>query len=133
MSDLISRQAAIDALDVLCQEHRYKIPGKIETYSQYNEAWQDALDRAEGAIFNLPSAQPEVLACGEGELIAQPDIEKICARIKAEAIKHNVEYMKHGDRYMLGFVDGMRLARRIVDGTIDDPVYFTLSGEKKDG
>ena len=59
MDDLISRQAAIDALDVLCQEHRYKIPGKIETYSQYNEAWQDALDRAEGAIFNLPSAQLE--------------------------------------------------------------------------
>lgn len=59
MDDLISRQAAIDALDVLCQEHRYKIPGKIETYSQYNEAWQDALDRAEGAIFNLPSAKPE--------------------------------------------------------------------------
>ena len=56
MSDLISRQAAIDALDVLCQEYRYRIPGKRETYSQYNEAWQDALDRAEGAIFNLPSA-----------------------------------------------------------------------------
>jgi len=62
-SDTISRQAAIDALDVLCQEHRYKIPGKRETYSQYNEAWQDALDRAEGAIFNLPSAQPEVIRC----------------------------------------------------------------------
>ena len=59
MQDLISRQQAIDALDVLCQEHRYKIPGKIETYSQYNEAWQDALDRAEGAVFNLPSSQPE--------------------------------------------------------------------------
>ena len=59
VGDLVSRQAAIDALDVLCQEHRYKIPGKRETYSQYNEAWQDALDRAEGAIFNLPSAQPE--------------------------------------------------------------------------
>ena len=59
MDDLISRQQAIDALDVLCQEHRYKIPGKVETYSQYNEAWQDALDRAEGAIGNLPSAQPE--------------------------------------------------------------------------
>lgn len=59
MNDLISRQEAIDALDVLCQEHRYKIPGKVETYSQYNEAWQDALDRAEGAIGNLPSAQPE--------------------------------------------------------------------------
>ena len=59
MSDLISRQDAIDVLDVLCQEHRYKIPGKAETYSQYNEAWQDALDRAEGAIGNLPSAEPE--------------------------------------------------------------------------
>ena len=58
-TDTISRQAAIDALDVLCQEHRYRIPGKVETYSQYNEAWQDALDRAEGAIGNLPSAQPE--------------------------------------------------------------------------
>ena len=63
MNDLISRQAAIDALDVLCQEHRYKIPGKVETYSQYNEAWQDALDRAEGAIGNLPSAQQEIILC----------------------------------------------------------------------
>jgi hypothetical protein len=59
MSNLIDRQAAIDAIDVLCQEHRYKIPGKGETYSQYNEAWQDALDRAEGAIFNLPPAEPK--------------------------------------------------------------------------
>ena len=63
LNDTISRQAAIDALDVLCQEHRYKIPGKGETYSQYSEAWQDALDRAEGAIFNLPSAQPEIIRC----------------------------------------------------------------------
>ena len=63
MDDTISRQAAIDAIDALCQEHRYKIPGKRETYSQYNEAWQDALDRAEGAICNLPSAQPEIIRC----------------------------------------------------------------------
>ena len=68
MSDLISRQDAIDVLDVLCQEHRYKIPGKAETYSQYNEAWQDALDRAEGAIGNLPSAEPKTggwIPCSE--------------------------------------------------------------------
>ena len=57
--DCISRKQAIDALDVLCQQHRYKIPWKRETYSQYNEAWQDALDRAEGAIGNLPPAQPK--------------------------------------------------------------------------
>lgn len=65
MSDLIERQAAIDALDVLCQEHRYRIPGKPETYSQYNEAWQDALGRAENAIGNLPSVQPDIIACGD--------------------------------------------------------------------
>ena len=66
-TDMISRQAAIDALDVLCQEHRYRMPGKRETYSQYNEAWQDALDRAEGAIGNLPSAQPKrtCVNCGK--------------------------------------------------------------------
>ena len=63
MEQLISRQAAIDAIDVLCQEHRYKIPGKAETYSQYNEAWQDALDRAEGAIGNLPPVEPQIIRC----------------------------------------------------------------------
>lgn len=61
--DVISRQAAIDALDTLCKEHKYKVPGKRETYCQYNEAWQDALDRAEGAIGNLPSAQSEIIRC----------------------------------------------------------------------
>lgn len=69
--DLIDRQDAIDAIDVLCQEHRYKIPGKRETYSQYNEAWQDALDRAEGAIFNLPSAQPDVTDINVGDIIGR--------------------------------------------------------------
>ena len=82
--DTISRQAAIDALDVLCQEHRYKIPGKRETYSQYNEAWQDALDRAEGAIFNLPSAQPEQqwIPCSE-------------------------RLPEHGGRYLISVLDGI--------------------------
>ena len=65
MDDLISRQAAIDALDVLCGEHRYRIPGKRETYSEYNEAWQDALDRAQGLIFNLPSAEQDWIPCSE--------------------------------------------------------------------
>ncbi len=79
MDDLISRQAAIDALDVLCQEHRYKIPGKGETYSQYNEAWQDALDRAEGAIFNLPPAEPQIIYCNDCRL--RDEIDKRYASI----------------------------------------------------
>lgn len=103
--DCISRSAAVDALGY-CQTYLFDSRDKDKKIS---------LEDAEYAVEQLPSAQP--------------DTEKICARIKAEAIKRNVEYMKHGDRYMLGFVDGMRLARRIVDGTVDDPVYFTTSGE----
>ena len=29
-------------------EHPYKVPGQLDTYSQYNEGWQDALDRVRG-------------------------------------------------------------------------------------
>ena len=49
--------------------------------------------------------------------------DSLIARLKAEAIKRNVQYMKSGDRYLVGFVDGMRLARSIVDGSIDEPKY----------
>ena len=105
MNDLISRQAAIEDIKECAQA----------AHSNYEWDMEQGYINAIECLEELPSAQP--------------DTEKICARIKAEAIKRNVEYMKHGDRYMLGFVDGMRLARRIVDGTIDDPVYFTLSGE----
>ena len=59
MQDLISRQAAIDALEKVAEMHPWRVPGDRDSYSQYNEAWQDALNRAEGAIGNLPPAQPE--------------------------------------------------------------------------
>ena len=49
--------------------------------------------------------------------------DSLIARLKSEAIKRNVQYMKSGDRYLIGFVDGMRLARSIVDGSIDEPKY----------
>lgn len=62
-----------------------------------------------------------------GEEKLNPDTEKLCARIKAEAVKRNKEYMKTGSRYLIGFVDGMRYARSIVDGSIDKPKYFIQS------
>ena len=111
--DVISRQAAIDALAKNMPS--LTTPDGCGQFDHdiyvTDEAYVDCMQ----IIHDMPSAQP--------------DTEKICERIKAEAIKRNVEYMKHGDRYMIGFVDGMRLARRIVDGTVDDPVYFTTSGE----
>ena len=92
MNDLISRQAAIDALDVLCQEHRYRIPGKAETYSQYNEAWQDALDRAEGAIFGLSPAQQEQKLIPCSETVDIPDHEIMACDRYGEFIIGYLDY-----------------------------------------
>ena len=58
--------------------------------------------------------------------------DSLIARLKAEAIKRNVQYRKSGDRYLIGFVDGMRLARSIVDGSIDEPEYVYPSEETSD-
>ena len=59
----------------------------------------------------------------EMAISALQEKDSLIARLKAEAIKRNVQYMKSGDRYLIGFVDGMRLARSIVDGSIDEPKY----------
>ena len=58
MSDLISRQAAID--------ETWKEPSYTDPYNVLTEVRE--------RIQSLPSAQPEVLAHGEGELSAQPEI-----------------------------------------------------------
>ena len=57
--DLISRQAAIDALEKVARFFPYRVPGNRDTYDRYNEAWNDAIGRAEIEIEELPSAQPE--------------------------------------------------------------------------
>ena len=60
--DIISRVAAIDALDKVAEMFPYRIPGKAKTYRQYNEAWSDAIDAAENALESLPPAQQK-LSC----------------------------------------------------------------------
>ena len=59
MSDLIRRQDAIDALEKVAELYPWRVPGDRDSYSKYNEAWNDALDRADSEIEALPSAQPE--------------------------------------------------------------------------
>lgn len=34
-------------------EHPYKVPGNYDSYSQYNEAWQDAIDRVRARMENF--------------------------------------------------------------------------------
>ena len=71
MSDLISRQAAIDAIEKNAYRHTY-------------------LDQIIDIVSELPPAQPEVLACGEGVLNAQPE------RKKGNWIKRDVSRQIHG-------------------------------------
>lgn len=78
MSDLISRQAAIDALcnDYCGGRQDCKYYPKCENLK---------------AVQNLPSAQPEILACGEGELNV-PDINvgyMISRRAAIIQLSHN--------------------------------------------
>ena len=35
----------VEQLEELEKEHPYKVIGQPDTYSQYNEAWQDCIDR----------------------------------------------------------------------------------------
>jgi hypothetical protein len=71
----------------------------------------------------VPTLLPERIEAMDMAISALQEKDSLIARLKAEAIKRNVQYMKSGDRYLIGFVDGMRLARSIVDGSIDEPKY----------
>lgn len=74
----------LQEINELSKEHPYKVQGDCETYSQYNEAWQDCIDRIKGIIMrempdndngwtpvepeNLPEG--EVLCCDKyGEML----------------------------------------------------------------
>lgn len=40
----------LEEIESLSREHPYRILGIPDTYSQYNEAWQDCIDRVEEII-----------------------------------------------------------------------------------
>ena len=40
-------------LEEIEAEHPYKVPGNYDSYSQYNEAWQDAIDRVRARLENF--------------------------------------------------------------------------------
>lgn len=40
-------------LEEIGAEHPYKVPGNYDSYSQYNEAWSDAIDRVRARLENF--------------------------------------------------------------------------------
>ena len=57
MSDLISRQAALDLLAEIEEIHPYKVPGDRGSYSEYTEGWTDAVIAIEARIQSIPAAE----------------------------------------------------------------------------
>ena len=53
---VINRADVLKALEDVGAMYPYRIPGVAETYRPYNEAWNDAIDKAEQAIEALPDA-----------------------------------------------------------------------------
>ena len=76
MSDLIDRQAAIDALEKVAALFPWRVPGNRDSYDRYNEAWNDAIGRAEIEIEELPSAQSEPLV-KESQTLVKDLVEEI--------------------------------------------------------
>lgn len=56
MDDYISRQAVQEIVDRIGDIHPYRQIGNRESYSQYNEAWTDAINRVDAELNSLPSA-----------------------------------------------------------------------------
>lgn len=65
MSDYISREAAVTIADYAADEHPYdKNPKQLETYSEYNQGWNDACDYIRGKLDDEkpPGENPGVAA-----------------------------------------------------------------------
>ena len=107
--DLISRQAVINALEKVAELYPWRVPGDRDSYSQYNEAWQDALNRADSEIEALPSAQPEIIRCTECKHYREYD---------SEYVENAVVVQCMADRYPI--------SETIPDG------WFCAGAERKD-
>lgn len=59
MADLIDRQAVQEMVDRIGGMYPYRQIGNRDSYSQYNEAWTDAINRVDAELNSLPSAHPE--------------------------------------------------------------------------
>lgn len=70
MKDLIDRQAAINAL--LAVTGNLSVRELYEHVQEHglSDMWSGGVNAAIDVIIAQPSAQPEVIACGEGELSA---------------------------------------------------------------
>lgn len=68
MAEYINREAAVTIADYAADEHPYgKDPKKLETYSEYNQGWNDACDYIRDRLENEKPADVEPVVRGYWE------------------------------------------------------------------
>ena len=97
--DLISRHDAIDALEKVAELYPWRVPGDRDSYSKYNEAWNDALDRAESEIEALPSAQPEIIHCQNCKHWREGGVYSYCQKLFNCGVLDVYDYMRAEDDF----------------------------------
>ena len=97
-TDTISRQAAIDALEKVADMFPWRVPGNRDTYDRYNEAWNDAIGRAEMEIENMPSAQPEIIHCKDCKYNPNPPECGNAACVLFYGMTDQMGFCHHGER-----------------------------------
>lgn len=70
MADYISREAAVTIADYATDEHPYeKNPKQPETYSDYNQGWNDACDYIRGKLDDEKPADVEPVRHGRWQVL----------------------------------------------------------------
>ena len=113
MSDLISRQAAIDAI-----EHRLAEPA----YQHEGEDWYTGMNCAESELYDLPSAQPEQRWIPCSERLPEPRIDVWCNSDMGQMVgyyEENVETWYGRDYLELMVTAWMPLPEPYKDGEQD--------------
>ena len=92
MSDYISLEAAVTIADYAADEHPYdKNPKQPETYSDYNQGWNDACDYIRGKLDDEKPADVEPVR--HGRKIEDGDIGCFClCSLCGECLPYGANY-----------------------------------------
>ena len=90
-------------LEEIEAEHPYKIPGDCDSYSQYNEAWQDAIDRVRGRLEIFFKERTN-----NGWIPVEKELpeegQEVWVSAKTECVRRGTYTKSFGDRRLEGFI-----------------------------
>lgn len=98
MTEFISRDAAICIADYAVDEHPYdKNPEQPETYSDYNQGWNDACDYIRARLENDEKADVEPVRYGRWEWFGPNSLAPGCMCGTCSACKVRSKYITNRD------------------------------------